>query len=256
MEILYIILFFILGTVMGSFYNVVGFRLPQNKSIINPKKSYCPTCKHPLKVMDLIPILSFLFLKGKCRYCKSKISIFYPLVELFTGILFAVSFYSFSFSYELIISLLLVSLFSIVIVSDLNYYIIPDSVTLITGIMILIVNILNMGIKIALLYLLYGFIMFIFMYLIGIMGKFLFKQEALGGGDMKLLFVLGMTLPLIVSFFGIVLATFLALPISIYLLIKHKDKIIPFGPFLVAAFLILYMFKIDVNNIYKLFLIM
>ena len=86
------------------------------------------------------------------------------------------------------------------------------------------------------------------------MGKFLFKQEALGGGDIKLLFVLGLTLPLIESFLGIVLATVLALPISLFLLLKHKDKIIPFGPFLVAAYLMLFLLKLDVNVIYEFFI--
>lgn len=91
------------------------------------------------------------------------------------------------------------------------------------------------------------------MYLVGILGSFIFKQEALGGGDIKLLFVLGLTLPLALSFLGIVLATLLAFPISLYFTIKNKDKIIPFGPFLIAAFLILYLAKIDVSVIYSFF---
>lgn len=255
MEIIYIIFFFILGCVLGSFYNVVGFRLSTNGSLINPKNSYCPNCKKTLRWIDLIPILSFLFLKGKCRYCGKKISIFYPLVEFFTGALFAVSYYSFGFSYDLLISLLLVSYFSIVIVSDLNYYIIPDQVTFVIGILIIIVNVLKYGFVPSLNYLFYGIIMFLFMYLVGLLGNFLFKEEALGGGDIKLLFVLGLTLPLMLSFIGIILATVLAFPISLYLVIRHKDKIIPFGPFLIAAFLLLFLLKIDVNQILNLFTI-
>lgn len=252
MEVIYLILFFILGLVFGSFYNVVGFRLSTEGSLIKPKQSYCPNCRHTLHIKDLVPIFSYVFLKGKCRYCGKKISIFYPAVELFTGILFAVCYYSFGFSYDLGIALLLVSYFSIVIVSDLNYYIIPDQVTIAMGILIIIVNILKYGFIGSLEYLLYGFIMFLFMYLVGIIGNFIFKQEALGGGDIKLLFVLGLTLPLMLSFFGIVLATVLAFPISLYFVIKHKDKIIPFGPFLIAAFLLLFLFKIDVKEIYNL----
>ena len=253
MDFVYIIFFFILGTVLGSFYNVVGFRLSIDGSLINPKNSYCPNCKERLKWKDLIPILSYLFLKGKCRYCGKKISMFYPAVEFFTGILFAICYYSFGFSYDLIISLLLVSYFAIVIVSDLNYYIIPDQVTIVIGILIFIVNILKYGFIGSLGYLLSGIIMFLFMYLVGILGSFIFKQEALGGGDIKLLFVLGLTLPLALSFLGIVLATLLAFPISLYFTIKNKDKIIPFGPFLIAAFLILYLSKIDVSVIYSFF---
>jgi len=253
MEVIYLILFFILGLVFGSFYNVVGFRLSTEGSLIKPRQSYCPNCKHTLSSKDLVPVLSYIFLKGKCRYCGKKISIFYPAVEFFTGVLFAVCYYSFGFSYDFIIALLLVSYFSIVIVSDLNYYIIPDEVTVAMGILIIIVNILKYGFIGSLEYLLYGFIMFLFMYLVGILGSFMFKQEALGGGDIKLMFVLGLTLPLMISFFGIVLATLLAFPISLYFIVRHKDKIIPFGPFLIAAFLLLFLFKIDVKEIYDLF---
>lgn len=250
---LWIILFFILGTVIGSFYNVVGFRLSLNKSLVNPKHSYCPNCKHTLKIGDLIPIFSYIFLKGKCRYCGKKISLFYPLIELFTGILFALSFYSFNFSYDLLLSLSLVSLFSIVIVSDLNFYIIPDQVTIIFSIIIIIINIFKYGFVPSLLYILYGFIMFLFMYLIGLLGQHLFKQEALGGGDIKLLFALGMTMPLLFSFLGIIGGTLLAIPLSLYLLFKHKDKVLPFGPFLIAGFIIIFMMKIDIKEIYELF---
>ena len=253
MNIIYLILFFILGISFGSFYNVVGFRLSADGSLIKPKQSYCPNCKHTLHAKDLVPIFSYIFLKGKCRYCSNKISIFYPTIEFFTGVLFSVCYYSFGFSYDLIIALLLVSYFSIVIVSDLNYYIIPDQVTIAMGIFIIIVNILKYGFIGSLEYLLYGFIMFLFMYLVGILGSFMFKQEALGGGDIKLMFVLGLTLPLMISFFGIVLATLLAFPISLYFIVRHKDKIIPFGPFLIAAFLLLFLLKIDVKEIYNLF---
>lgn len=251
MDTFYIIIFFILGIVMGSFYNVVGFRLSLNKSIVKPG-SYCPNCKEKLKVLDLIPVFSYLFLKGKCRYCHQKISIFYPVVELFTGVLFAVSFYSFGFSYELLIALALSSFLAIVIVSDLNYYIIPDQVTLFFGVFIFLINILNYGMAGALKYILYGFAMFAFMYLVMLLGNTIFKQESLGGGDIKLLFVLGMTLPLILDFIGVIVATLLAFPIAIFFLVKHKDKMLPFGPFLIAGFLLIYMFKIDINDVYNL----
>ena len=238
---------------MGSFYNVVGFRLSLNKSIIKPG-SYCPHCKGKLKVWDLVPIFSYLFLRGKCRYCQQKISLFYPAIEFFTGVLFAVSFYSFGFSYELLIALSLSSFLAIVIVSDLNYYIIPDQVTFFFGVFIFLINILNYGMIGALKYILYGFTMFAFMYLVMLLGNAIFKQESLGGGDIKLLFVLGMTLPLILDFVGVIVATLLAFPIAVFFLIKHKDKMLPFGPFLIAGFLLIYMFKIDINDVYAFIL--
>ncbi len=250
MEIFYIVLFFILGTILGSFYNVVGFRLSLNQSIIKPS-SHCPNCNKKLRLLDLVPILSYIFLKGKCRYCHKKISIFYPLVELFTGIIFAVSYYSFGFSFELLIAISLASYLAIVIVSDLNFYIIPDQVTIFFGILIFIINIFNYGIVGGLKFALYGLIMFLFMYLVMLLGNYIFKQESLGGGDIKLLFVLGMTMPILLDFIAVIVATFLAFPIATYFLIKNKDKMLPFGPFLILGFLLLFMFKIDVNDIYN-----
>ena len=117
MKILWMISFFIIGTVLGSFYNVLGYRVPLNKSIVYPG-SFCPRCGHDLKWYELIPVISYIFLGGKCRNCKQPISLMYPFIELFCGILFMVSYYSFGFSGNLFISLILVSLLCIVIVSD------------------------------------------------------------------------------------------------------------------------------------------
>lgn len=251
MKTFFIIIFFILGCVFGSFYNVVAFRVSKKESIIKPK-SHCPKCNHILRFYELIPVISYLIQKGKCRNCHEKISLFYPLMEIFSGILFSISFYSFGFSYDLLMALALSSMFIIIIVTDLNYYIIPDEINIAFSIIIFIINILiHSSILEALKYSAFGLIMFLFMYALMIIGNFLFKQESLGGGDVKLLFVLGMTSPIILSFFGITLAAFLALPISIYLYLRHKDKVLPFGPFLVAGFLIIYLLKIDVSDIYN-----
>jgi len=254
MTAVYTIMFFILGTIFGSFYNVVGFRLSNNESIIKPR-SHCPKCGHTLKSYELIPIISYLFLKGKCKNCQCKISPFYIIVELFTGILFSISFYSFSFSYDLLLSLALVSLFSIIIVTDLNYYIIPDEVNIAFGIMIFLINIPRLGFLNTAKYTVNGMIMFLCMYLLMLIGNKLFKEESLGGGDIKLLFVLGMVFPLAMSFVGVALAAFLALPISLFIYIKNKDKAIPFGPFLVGSFLLLFLTKIDINTFLNLLII-
>lgn len=253
MEVIYIITFFILGTIFGSFYHVVGYRLPKNESIINPKYSYCPTCNRRLKWYELIPIISYLIQLGKCRKCKSKISIFYPFIELVTGLLFAVSFYSFGFSYELIISLTLVSLFSIVIVSDLNYMIIPDEVTLTCAIIIIITNFLNLGLKDGLLQLGSGFLTFFIMYLIMLFGNFLFKKETLGGADIKLMFISGLVLHPVLGLLVIFIASTIALPVSLLIFIINKEHMIPFGPFIVAAILLFFLLKIDIGTFTNLF---
>ena len=97
------LLFFALGTIFGSFYNVVAYRLPKGESIIYPS-SHCPNCNHQLKPLELIPILSYILQKGKCINCKSKISIFYPISEIICGLLFMICYLSFGFSLELIIN--------------------------------------------------------------------------------------------------------------------------------------------------------
>lgn len=252
MREVYVIIFFIVGLFMGSFYNVVGYRLPNKMSLIKPN-SHCTNCKKELKWYHLIPVFSYIFLRGKCQYCKAKIGIIHPMVELMTGILFAVSFYSFDFTWELGIALIISSLFAIIIVSDLNYLVIPDEVLLVSGAMVLIINIFNYGIKGAIYYLIYGLIMFAMMFIMMKLGNKIFKKESLGGGDIKLMLVLGMTLSPIMSIFSIFIASCIALPISILILFKNKDNIIPFGPFLVAGNLLVMFLKLDVLEIIKMF---
>ena len=94
------ILFGIIGTILASFYMVVAHRLPKEESIVTPP-SHCEYCNHKLGPLDLIPVLSYLFLKGKCRYCKKHLSITYPLIELVQGLLFALGYYLYGLSYEL-----------------------------------------------------------------------------------------------------------------------------------------------------------
>ena len=247
-NIYFTIVFFIVGLVFGSFYNVVGLRLCKNENILFPS-SHCPKCNHKLKPYELIPVFSYIFLKGKCKKCKEKISIMYPFVELCTGILFAISFYRYGFSIEIILALLLSSLFMIIVVTDLNYYIIPDSIVIIFGILIFIYNIISKGILDACTYAVYGLMMFLLMYLLMKFGNAIFKKESLGGGDIKLMGILGMINKPLVSVTALTIAAFVALPCSVYFLKKNKDKAIPFGPFIVIGFLLIMFFGIDVKDI-------
>jgi len=254
MSIYYIIVFFIIGTILGSFYNVVGFRLPKEESILNPRHSYCDDCKHPLGFPSLIPIFSFLFQGGKCKYCKARISLFYPFIELLTGALFAVSYYSFGLTPDLFISLALVSLFSIVIVSDLNYLMIPDEVTLITGIVISISILFQGNFEVLLKSLGSGVLLFVVMYGIMLFGDFLFKKESLGGADIKLMFIAGLVLGPILGMFVIFVSSVVALPVSILLYMINKEKVIPFGPFIVFSILLLFFLKVDVSRLLGIFI--
>lgn len=250
-ELLYYLIFFILGSVFGSFYNVLGLRLPNNESVVFPS-SHCPKCNHELKWYELIPILSFIFLKGRCKECKEKISLLYPLNELFCGILFVVSYYSYGFSLELIIALTLSSLLILVIASDLTYMIIPDSFTIVSSLIIIGVKLLSAGVMDTLASIGYGILSFGIMYLIMELGTWLFKKDCMGGADIKLMFVVGLVLDPLLAMLVIVIASVLALPGALYAYFKNKEHMIPFGPFLVLGLLILYFTKFNMYDLLTL----
>ena len=133
------IIIIILGLVLGSFYNVVGLRIPNGESIIKPG-SHCPKCNHKLSWYENIPVLSYIFLGGKCKNCKQKISIIYPIIEILTSFLFYISYKIFGLSEEFFISLVISSLVVIIFVSDSKYMIISDSPLIVSTILILIIK--------------------------------------------------------------------------------------------------------------------
>lgn len=251
MEAVYMILFLIVGLFFGSFFAVVGIRLGRGESFITGR-SHCDTCHHPLAWYDLLPLVSFVSLKGRCRYCHSKISPLLFFIELFTGLLFMICYYSFGFSLDLLLAMLAVSLTMIVMASDFTYMIIPDEVLLFFSICFLLLQWCRLGVYGALLSLASGIVLFTLMYGLMCLGNFLFKKESLGGGDVKLLFVIGLVLDPILGLLTIFLASFMALPISLILYHKNKEKMIPFGPFLLIALLILLFSKITPPEILSL----
>ena len=248
MTLYYAVITFIFGLVLGSFYTVVGERMPEGKSIITPP-SHCPNCGHVLKFYELIPVFSFIFLRGKCSKCKSKIPVLSTLIELLTGILFLISFLVFGISIKFFIALIFISMLMIIIVSDIRYMLIDDEILIIASILIFILSIFEYGIKDALIYVLYGIICFIVMFLIKILGDFIFKKESMGGGDIKLMFVFGLTMGIPLSIASIFLASFIGLPISLIMLKKNSSHELPFGPYLSIAAIILFLSQIDIVNI-------
>ena len=243
--------FFMLGAILGSFYYVVAYRIPKGESIISPP-SHCTNCNHRLGPLELIPIFSWLFQGGKCKSCKCKISIFYPLFEIVCGLLFGFAFLSYGFNLELIIVLSFVSMVMIIILSDIYYMIISDGVLLFFGLCIFIEMIFIYDIKFALMHLLYGLISFIIMFALKLLGDFIFKKESMGGGDIKLLFVFGLMFGWQMSIVSIFLAAIIGLPISLIIMKKDSDHVIPFGPYLGLASLIIVLFKIDISFVLNL----
>ena len=248
MNVLMAIMIFIIGTIFGSFYNVVGYRIPKNESIVYPS-SHCPKCNHKLKPYELIPIFSYIIQKGKCTNCHIKISPFYLIFELITGILFTISYIAFGLTPELLIALTLISMLIIITISDYIYMIIPDSILIVFGILLFIEITIIYGIDKALISILNGTISFIFMFILKKFGDFIFKRESMGGGDIKLLFILGMVLSFPIAALSIFVGSIIGLPISIFLLNKDKSHIIPFGPFLAAGAILLLLTKVDLNTI-------
>lgn len=265
MEIYYTIVIFIFGTVLGSFYNVVGYRLPKGESLIYPP-SHCPKCQHRLGASELVPIFSYLFLKGKCKNCHEPVSLFYPIFELSSGILFAVSYLVFGFSIEFFIAITFISMLLIIIISDYQTYTIPDEVLIFFGIALIIEIFIQGGFSLLKNSILNGIISFIIMFLIKKIGDFLFKKESMGGGDIKLLGIFGLVMGYKMSIVSIFIASFIGLPVAVFQIMiseHHKikstdddvpDNSIPFGPFLAIAAIIIVLTKLDFNFIINLFI--
>ncbi len=249
-----LLLFFVLGTIFGSFYNVVGYRVPKGESLLYPP-SHCTVCNHKLGAFELIPILSFLLLGGKCKKCGSKISLFYPIFEFFSGVLFAFSYYAYGFSYECLLCIVFISMLLIIIISDYQTMIIPDSVLIVFSIVILLIKFKMYGFGGVGFSLLNSLASFLFMFTLKLFGDFIFKKESMGGGDIKLLAVFGLTIGFPMSVISVFLAAIIGLPISIIILKRTSSHEIPFGPFLAIAATIIILLKIDMNSILNLFMI-
>jgi len=247
MYIICIIGMFIIGAVFGSFFNVVGYRLPKGESIITPP-SHCPKCKHKLKWYELFPIISFFIQKGRCRKCKEKISWFYPIFETICGLLFALAFIAFEFDPKIIIAVTFISMLIIIVVSDYHYMIIPDEVLIFFAIVLSLEIGFIDGFKEIVIALGNWALAFLTMWGIKLLGDFLFKKESMGGGDIKLMFIFGLVLTYPMSIIAIFIASLIGLPISL-LLMKTDNHEIPFGPFLSAGAVIILLTKIDFNMV-------
>ena len=237
---------------MGSFYNVLATRLPIGKSIIKPG-SHCESCNHKLKWYENIPLISYIIQKGKCKNCGTQISFDVFLSELATGVLFLFSYLYFGISYNFFIMLILASLCVIIFVSDFKYMIILDSPLIVSGVLVIILKTIYYGYKTIIPTLISGIITFFVMLLVGFIGKKMYKRDALGGGDIKLSFVIGMILGVQVAMVSLIFSTFLALPYALATIVLKKDSEVPFGPFIVASLFIVFLYYDKFYNIVKLF---
>ncbi|MEI5905669.1 prepilin peptidase [Bacillus spongiae] len=229
---------FLYGVLLGSFYNVVGWRVPMKKSIAKPRSS-CENCGHKLVIWELIPIISYILLRGKCRQCKSNISSLYMITELLTGILFTLVLIHKGFSLEAIIGLTLVSLLVIITVSDILYMLIPNKVLLFFFALFLVERLF---IPLIPWYdsIIGGTVAFALLLTIGVVSK-----GGMGGGDIKLFALLGFALGMKIVLLSFILATLLGAVggmIGLRAGVFQKGKPIPFGPFIAVGTLLSYFY--------------
>ncbi len=237
-------LYFLFGTIFGSFYNVIIFRLPINKSIITPR-SHCYSCKKILPFYLNIPILSYIFCLGKCFFCKTKISYQYPLIEIVTGILWYIAFNNYTLS-QSILFIWITGILSIIALIDLKHFIIPTSLILSAFIGLLIFNLYNIN---TISHSIYG-LLFGLLYLGGValFSSILFKKQTLGFGDILLIIILGgwlgLTKTALTIFFSALCALIVWLIISFKNGFKSNRKL-PFGFYLSIVGIIIYIIEID-----------
>lgn len=250
--IIYILLF-ICGLVFGSFYMVVGLRRPLKQSIVKPP-SHCEVCEHYLKWYELIPVLSFIISKGKCRHCHNRISFYYPLVELLSGFLFALAYYIFGFSYECLVMICLASLLIIIFVSDFKYFVILDGPLIIFSLLIILFIYLNSDLKVVGFKIMAGLILALFMVIVRLIGNKIFKRDSLGGGDIKLSFLIGLVLGVRLGFVALIISSFIAFPYALYVMNKKEDEM-PYGPFLITALIVCFIFQSEFLNLLDLLIL-
>lgn len=228
---------FLYGLLIGSFLNVCIYRIPREESIVFPS-SHCFSCGTNLKWYDLVPVLSYMVQKGKCRYCGEKFSSQYPIIELFNGVLYLLIYIKFDFTLEFFFYCILFSILMVVALIDLKHMIIPD-------VLILCIFILSILYKIAA-YVLWMEPFNIVQSVGGLILSGLFflliiflSKGGMGEGDVTLISSLGFILGIKDIFLTIFLSFVVGAIISVFLLvtkIKGRKDPIPFGPFIIFSF--------------------
>ena len=220
-----------MGLLIGSFLNVCIWRLPREESIIWPA-SHCPACSTVLGVRDLVPVLSWIFLRGKCRYCGERISPRYPAVELLTGALFLICFQHYGPTLELAAALLLSALLVAITFIDIDHQIILDGMLIVLGAGGLVLQLWTGAV---------GFFSMLAGALAGgglLLLLAIVSRGGMGGGDVKLAFALGFWL----GWQGVLLGLFIGFVLGgagsvllILLRLRGRKDYIPFGPFIAAG---------------------
>lgn len=245
------VIVFILGLLFGSFFNVCIYRIPRGESIAYPP-SHCTSCGNNLKAMDLFPVLSYVFLGGKCRYCGDKISIKYPLFEVLTAIIFVLIYKQYGYSMDTIKYIVFASYLVVVGVIDLNTTDVYFNTTIfgiITGVIFIIIN-LVFGNPILTYILGVGFGA-------GIITLIILTTNGMGWGDAEILGICGLFIGFKLCVLTFFLSTVLGGIIGVILIatkIKSRKDYIPFGPYIAIAAIIAVLYGNNVIQWYFKFL--
>ncbi|WP_127496911.1 prepilin peptidase [Paenibacillus glycanilyticus] len=247
MTLFLVIYLFFLGLIVGSFFNVVGLRIPIKLSVVSPP-SQCPKCGMRLKPRDLMPVASYLLSRGRCRQCGKRISPVYPLGELATGLLFVWIYLTFGNSWNTVIGLLLVSMSVILTVSDLKYMLLPNRILLFFAPLFIVLGCLFSAGS-------------IWLHLGGafagggvLLAVVILTRGGMGLGDVKLLFLLGWILGLPNLIPAFILACFFGSAVGgllmLFKVVKRKQPI-PFGPFLLLGALLAFAYGDAMIDLYR-----
>lgn len=251
-----IVIIGVLGLIIGSFLNVVIYRVPKGESVVAPP-SHCGSCGKRLGPLDLVPVISYIALGGRCRYCGEGISIRYPLVEAVTALLFLSGYYFFGASWQILFYFVYVSLLVAIALIDLDHQIIPDGLVLFgfgVAVSEKVITALFWGNNLRIMDALWG--------LLAGGGIFLLiavlSRGGMGGGDVKLMGLLGFAFGLRSVLVISILAFMLGALISVFLLVSglrsRKDPI-PFGPFIALSTWLAMLFEAQIVHWYITYLI-
>lgn len=242
----------VLGAVLGSFLNCAAWRIAHEESFVKGR-SHCTACGHPLGFLDLIPIFSWLFLRGKCRYCGKKISVRYPLAEAAFAAVLVLCYLRFGFTAECLRNMIFFACLFCLSLVDLEAYIIPDGCLIVAAAAWVIwapfsgLGLGALGLQVLAAVVFGGGLLLISLAADKILGK-----ESLGGGDIKLFAVMGLYLGLAASLFALLAACVLGLLFAVgrKLLSREQGEHVPFGPSIAAATWLMLMYGQPLVNWY------
>jgi len=252
MDVYLYIVVAVLGGLVGSFLNVCIFRLPRGESIVWPG-SHCPACGTPIRFYDNVPVLSYLWLRGRCRACRAEIPLQYPLVEMANAIGYVGILWFFGPGWPAVLYGMLFSALLVVVGTDLSHQIIPDAITL-PGVLIGLlgaVTVLPVGWVNALLGIVIGGGI---LWALAWISPYLFGKEGMGGGDIKLLAMIGAFLGWKPALLTIMVGSLAGSLIGVFLISLHlikRDEYIPFGPFLAFGALVAMFFSQPILDWYQ-----